>query len=292
MAKHRTKHRSLRIACLLAPALAGCATVPPEAGLVAAQPATDPARQVTPYSGALACLRRQLVAVAAERSQFITVGLIPDATGRITPGTRDTVSAAVVAATNGSVRYIPTEAASVAGVAGVPIGTTAGTLGLLVGPPVAPQLGLALPANAALVSQSMQVVGSLSQADKAVQQTGVQGGLGVGDQSLGAGSTSDYGAVTLDLQLVDVQTGIILQATSNTLVARNAGRAANAALRIGSFGVSFDASFDRREGPHQAVRTLAELSVLELLGRQARVPYWECLAVDGGHPVVREQLLA
>lgn len=284
------KHRLLQIAFSLAPALAACAQVPPETGLIAAQPATDPARQATSYSGALACLRRQLAAGAGGRSQFITVGLIPDATGRITPGIRDMVSAAVVSATNGSVRYIPTEAATVAGVAGVPIGTTSTSLGLLVGPPVVPQLGLALPVNAALVSRSMQIIGSLSQADKAVVQSGLQGGIGIGDQTLGASSTSDYGAVTLDLRLVDVQTGVILQATSNMLVVRNSGRAANAALRLGSLGVSFDASFDRREGPHQVVRTLADLSVVELLGQQAKAPYWKCLAVDTAHPVVREQL--
>lgn len=285
------KHRFLKIACLLAPVLGACAQVSPNAGLVAAQPATDPAREITPYSGALACLRGQLATVPGQ-SQFISVGLIPDATGRITPGIRDMVSAAVVSATNGSVRYIPTEAATVAGVAGVPIGTLPSALGLLVGPPVAPQLGPALPANAVLVTRSMQVVGALSQADKAVQQSGIQGGLGVGDQSIGASSTSDYGVVTLDLRLVDVQTGVILQSTSNMLVVRNSGRAANAALRIGSFGVSFDASFDRQEGPHQAVRTLVDLSVAELLGRQAHVPYWKCLSVDTAHPAVREQIRA
>jgi len=286
------KRRLLNLACSLAPllAMAACAGVPPGAGLVAAQPATDPARQVTPYSGALACLRQQVAAVEGQ-SQFVTVGLIPDATGRITPGTRDMVSAALISAAGGSVRYIPIEAATVAGIAGIPVGTTASTFGVTIGPP-ASQPGPALPANAVLVAQSLQIIGSLSQADKAVQQSGVQGGLGVGDQSVGASSTADYGAVTLDLRLVDVRTGVILQAASNMLVVRNSGYAANAALRIGSFGVSFDASFDRREGPHQAVRTLADLSVVELLGRQAHVPYWTCLSVDSEHPAVREQILA
>ena len=284
------RNRLLRIAaCSLVPALAACAQLSPQTGLVAGQPAADPARQTTPYSGALACLRRQLAAVKG-RSQFITVGLIPDATGRITPGIRDMVSAAVVGATNGSVRYIPVEAATVAGVAGVPIGATASSLGLLVGPPIAPQLGLALPANAVLVSRSMQVVGALSQADKSIEQTGSQGGLGLGDWSFGLGSTADHGAVTLDLRLVDVQTGVVLQATSNVLVVRNSGRSTNAALRLGGLGVSFDASYDRREGPHQAVRTLADLSVAELLGRQAHVGYQTCLSADAAHLAVRERL--
>lgn len=277
-----TNNRPLRAAaCLLAPALlAACAQLSPEGGLAAAQPSADPARQATPYSGALACLRRQLAA-ARGRSTFVTVGLIPDATGRITPGIRDMVSAAVVTATEGAARYIPVEAASVAGVAGVPIGATASALGLLVGPAVPPHRGPALPANAALVAQSVQVVGALSQADKSVQQTGAQGGLGIGDWSFGLGSTADQGAVTLDLRLVDVQTGVVLQAASNALVVRNSGRSANAALRLGGLGVSFDASYDRREGPHQAVRTLADLSVAELLGRQARVAYRTCLTAAG-----------
>lgn len=279
------KHRWLRaawprVACALAPALAACAQVSPDAGLAAARPTAGPARQTTPYSEPLVCLRRRLAGVKGE-AQFISVGMIPDATGRITPGARDMVSAAVVAATGGSARYIPTEAATVAGVAALPIGPVAGSLGLLVGPPAALQSGPALPANAVLVARSMQIVGALSQADKAVRQSGVQGGLGIGDRSVGAGSTSDDGVVTLDLRLVDVQTGVILQATSNALVVRNSGRAANAALRVGSLGLSLDASFDRREGPHQAVRTLVDLSVLELLGRQARVPYRACIAARG-----------
>ena len=287
-----TRKSSLRIACSLAPALlAACAQLSPGTGLDAARPGADPAQQGTPYSGVLACLRRQL-SVAKGPSQFVTVGLVPDATGRITPGIRDMVSAAVFTAAGSSVRYIPVEAATVAGVAGVPIGATASSIGLLLGPPVMPQLGLALPANAALVSRSMQVVGALSQADKAVEQAGSQGGLSLADWSFGLGSTSDHGAVTLDLRLVDVQTGVVLQATSNVLIVRNSGRSANAALRLGGLGVSFDASYDRREGPHQAVRTLADLSVAELLGRQARVSYRTCLSANAAYPATRERLQA
>lgn len=63
-------------------------------------------------------------------------------------------------------------------------------------------------------------------------------------------------------------------------------------MRIGSLSASFDANFDRREGPHQALRTLVDLSVLELLGRQARVPYWACASVDTAHPVVRQRFRA
>jgi curli biogenesis system outer membrane secretion channel CsgG len=269
------------VGCLLAPAMLAACAQPSADGLAAAQPTTDAVRQATRYSGALACLRQHL-AKAKGHSQFVTVGLIPDATGRITPGIRDMVSAAVVSATQGGVRFIPVEAAAVAGISGTPLGATATTLGLLVGPPVPRQNGPALPDNAALVSQSVQVVGALSQADKSVQQTNLQGGLGLGERSLGAGATTDESAVTLDLRLVDVQTGVVLQATSNALVVHNKGRSANAALTFGSLGISFDASYDRREGPHQAVRTLVDLSVGELLSRQAKIPFSKCLPSNAG----------
>jgi hypothetical protein len=280
-----TKRLPLRTVgcCLLAllVILTACGKLSPQDGLAAAQPTTEAVRQATHYSGALACLGRHL-AKAKGHSQFVTVGLIPDATQRITPGIRENVSAAVVAATHGGARFIPVEAAAVAGISGTPLSATAITLGLLVGPSVPPQSGPALPDNAALVSQSVQVVGALSQADKSVQQTNSQGGLGLGERSLGVGATTDEGVVTLDLRLVDVQTGVVLQTTSNALVLHNRGRSGNAALTLGSMGISFDASYDRREGPHQAVRTLAELSVAELLARQARVPLSKCLPKSAG----------
>src|SRR5690348_15706914 len=95
------------VGCLLAlTILADCAQLSSDDGLAAAQPTTEAVRQATRYSGGLACVRRHL-AKAKGHSQFVTVGLIPDATGRITPGIRDMVSAAVVAATQGGVRFIP-----------------------------------------------------------------------------------------------------------------------------------------------------------------------------------------
>jgi Curli production assembly/transport component CsgG len=267
--------------------LAGCAQVSSENGLAAAQPSAEPVPQLTRFSGALTCLRRQLAKVPGQ-SQFITAGNIPDATTKITHGgIRDMVSAAVFSATNGTSRYIPVEAATVSGVAGVSLGTIASQLGLVFGPSTDPRSGPPLPVNAVLIRKSMQITGALSQADRAVEQSDLRGGLGIGDQSVGASATSEYGAVTLDLRLVDVQTGVILQTASNVLVVRNSGRAANVALKIASLGVSFDASFDRREGPHQAVRTLVDLSVLELLGRQARVPFSKCLPANGASVVSR-----
>src|SRR4051812_9165790 len=112
------KYRLLHTVCLLTQlsVLAACAEVPPDSGAAAAQPTAYPAKQVTRYSGAAACVRRQLAKVPGH-AQFVTVGLIPDATGRITPGIREMVSAAVVSATSGSSRYIPTEAATIAGLA-------------------------------------------------------------------------------------------------------------------------------------------------------------------------------
>ena len=40
---------------------------------------------------------------------------------------------------------------------------------------------------------------------------------------------------------------------------------------------------------HQAVRTLVELSAIEVLGKLAEVPYWRCLQIEQTNPAVVEE---
>lgn len=58
---------------------------------------------------------------------------------------------------------------------------------------------------------------------------------------------------------------------------------------INKAGVSFEPSFARSEDVHQAVRTLIDLSTVELFGKVARVPNWECMGIDTSHSLAAEQ---
>ena len=62
------------------------------------------------------------------------------------------------------------------------------------------------------------------------------------------------------------------------------GRGADVGGLIGKAGLSFSVSLDKSEGFAQAVRNLIDLSTIEVLGKLARVPYWECLAIHADQP--------
>jgi len=62
--------------------------------------------------------------------------------------------------------------------------------------------------------------------------------------------------------------------------------AGNVNALIKKVGVSFNVSLDRNEGVGAALRTLTELSLIEVLGKLAKVPYWQCLSIDQTQPEI------
>jgi Domain of unknown function (DUF4384) len=88
--------------------------------------------------------------------------------------------------------------------------------------------------------------------------------------------------VSMDLNLGKLVTRQIIPGMSanNSIAVVREGKGADAGGVIGKAGLSFNVSFDRSEGFHQAVRNLVELSTIELLGKLTRVPYWQCLSID------------
>jgi peptidoglycan hydrolase-like protein with peptidoglycan-binding domain len=91
----------------------------------------------------------------------------------------------------------------------------------------------------------------------------------------------DVSVVTVDMHLVSYATKTIIPGSSvaNTMVvtADNRGAQADGLIRLTGFDFSIKVS--RIESLGQAVRNLVELGVIELLGRHARVPYWQCLNI-------------
>jgi hypothetical protein len=71
---------------------------------------------------------------------------------------------------------------------------------------------------------------------------------------------------------------------SNTLAVMSSGKGADAGAVIGKAGLSFNVALNKSEGLHQAVRTLVELSTIEVLGKLTRTPYWQCLGIDQTNP--------
>ncbi|SFL13130.1 DUF4384 domain-containing protein [Falsiroseomonas stagni] len=276
--------RAIRLACvaLATVALAGCLEVPAGAGLVASQPGQLPVRPATPFSDSLRCLDTLLGVQRTQGSQFrraeVSVGLIPDATGRLNPGLRDMLISAVNRASMTSQRFIAIEVLDLAQFTPSYM-SQGGVPGVAIGLPDTPIGGL-------------QIVGSLSQADRGVQASNAEAGLAQRDSIFGVSLTGDLSTVGVDLRLVRVNDRAVLATTSNALVLQNRNFGWNAEFRIGSYGINLGYSVDRREGPHQAVRTLLEIAVVELLGQYAQLPYFHCLSIGRDNPEVRRQTLA
>jgi hypothetical protein len=88
--------------------------------------------------------------------------------------------------------------------------------------------------------------------------------------------------VSVDLHLVSYPDKTVLPGGSvaNSMVVTNKtfGVGASGLINLTGYDMSF--SFNRVESIGQAVRNLIELGTIELLGRHAKVPYWQCLNIE------------
>lgn len=88
--------------------------------------------------------------------------------------------------------------------------------------------------------------------------------------------------VTVDMHLVSYPDKIVLAggsvANSMVVTSKTFGTGSSGLIKLTGYNMSI--SFNRVESIGQAVRNLIELSVIELLGRHAKIPYWQCLNIE------------
>src|SRR5262249_5229923 len=73
---------------------------------------------------------------------------------------------------------------------------------------------------------------------------------------------------------------------SNTMAIKRQGKALDGGGAIKKVGLFFNISLDQSEGVYAALRALIELSTIEVLGKLAKVPYWQCLQIEHSNPEV------
>ena len=95
----------------------------------------------------------------------------------------------------------------------------------------------------------------------------------------------------MDLNVGKLTTRQILPgiSASNSIAVVQSGKGADIGGLIGKAGISLSVSLDKSEGFHQAVRSLVELSTIEVLGKLTHVPYWECLRIEPTNPNFRAE---
>ena len=98
--------------------------------------------------------------------------------------------------------------------------------------------------------------------------------------------------IGLEMHLGDFRTRTIIPGldSANEVIIGTAGQGLDLAGRIGEYGWGFNVGRDYTQGSGAAVRTLVELAMIELVGKWARVPYWQCLTLEQNHPEFQRQL--
>ena len=144
------------------------------------------------------------------------------------------------------------------------------------------------------------ITGALTEFDRAiagagrVNSVGIEFGGGNGTVTLGGDvkRTAIYSALALDLNLVSFSTQQMVPQiqASNVVKVLNFSSEDNASL--GFYGDAFGFKMEGKylQGRHSAIRTLVDLSVLELVGKATNTPYWRCIPGGTPDPVVMQNM--
>ncbi len=253
-------------------AAAGCAFSPPEQAPVVAQPKTLPVRNVTSFSASLRCMD-DLFQRFGKTNYLVTAQEIPDATGKVQTGTKEMLISAIsqMSVKSNAFNFVDFEEYGSVFVLGSFLAAPGG-------PPV--PAGFEVP--------NYYIRGAITQLDSGVIAESASGGLGFENFDIGASTDQVLSVVSVDLNVGNVLNRRMLPGVSanNSIVVRRSGSAVDAGATINKLGANFNLTFNQSEGMHSAVRSLIELSTIEITGKLLQVPYWRCLEIEQTNPEV------
>ncbi len=254
--------------------IGGCVTGDPERAYQVRQPKTQVVRTFTSFSDSLRCMD-DLFLNYGIRGIVITSNGIPDATDQVSAGTRDMLISAIsrMSVQSKAFKFVDFDQEQ----------ENITNLQELVGFTDEFQV------------PSYYIRGAITQLDEGVLSESVNGSLArsddsvaVSDTSLDASKNHSVSVISTDMNLARLVTRQIMPgiSASNSIVVRRSGVGGDVAATIDKVDMSFEISLNKRNGLHQATRTLIELSAIEIVGKLARVPYWRCLKIEQTNPHV------
>lgn len=262
--------RAVSVALLLAfGMLAACDMQATNLALVNMQPKAPAQRNHTNFYPALQCMD-DLFVKAKRAPILISSNQIPDKTRTTSVGTREMIITALNHMTRRSKAFSFVEQGLV--------GRTSGdTLALEKdarkgAKPPAPRL---------------YINGSISQVDTNTRSTGMTADASgfspgtTGFSTLGFDAGMEQGVVTLDLHLVSFPSRVVIpgSAISNSITVKHKAFGSGLTGLISQRTLGLTLQLDVVESRGQAVRSLVELGLVEMLGRYTGVPFWECLSL-------------
>ncbi|WP_243647869.1 DUF4384 domain-containing protein [Cricetibacter osteomyelitidis] len=148
--------------------------------------------------------------------------------------------------------------------------------------------------NMQIPAPQIYISGAISYVDQNILTNNATAGVSV-DDDVEAGVSGDLmtTALGMELHIGDFLTRTLYPGidSANEIVAANKGFGFDGGARIRKVGVQFSFERNLSQGVGAAVRTLTDLGMIELVGKFARVPYWQCLSLDQSHPEFQRQLL-
>jgi hypothetical protein len=236
----------------------------------ASRPVVRPTRSISSFSDSLACMDR-LFRAAEMPTTLLTSKQIPDASNRMPIATKEMIITAIsqMSRLSNAFRYVDYE---------VDIARQDTVQNLTTILLNNNQIQLQRPA--------LYITGAISFADQNVMSNQVDVGTSASRLETGFGSNRNATIIGIDLHLGDFRTRTLIPGldSANEIVIGTGSQGFDAAARIGKYGVTFNVGRDYAQGSGAAVRTLVELAMIELVGKWARVPYWQCLSLDQTHP--------
>jgi hypothetical protein len=154
--------------------------------------------------------------------------------------------------------------------------------------------------NMSVTVPDILITGAITQFDRSVASAGKARDLGFlfgGGRGETSGTANQKSSVTLsklglDFNVVDFKTQTMIprvQAVNLMTVVNESSEGAVDFSIVGN-GIGMSSSARQMQGRHQAVRSLVEISVIQLIGRYASLPYWRVLPDTEVDEVVLDRL--
>jgi hypothetical protein len=130
--------------------------------------------------------------------------------------------------------------------------------------------------------------GAVSQFDDNLAKKTIDAGISLGPFSFGGAKSSSINMVGLDLVILRAHDFSVVPGVSahNAAAILQEGEGLDMDVIYKKFGVNFMTSLSKSDGKTVALRNLAELGAIELMGKLNKIPYWKCLGVAGNQPDV------
>lgn len=267
------------LVCLM---LNGCNSTPRneipffETSLVENQSLMKPIRSISNFDDSLSCMD-QLLLKKNIPTTYITSKLIPDASGKVFVSVKDMIitSLSKMSRSSHSFEFVDFETDP------LKQDTVQNITTLLLNS-----------GDMHIPKPQLYVSGAITSMDQNVMIKGT--GFGVASDDFEIGTTSDLIATnfSLELHLGDFDTRTILPGieSANELAIAGKGDALDGGGRISKAGTQFSLSTAYSQGVGPATRALVDLGTIEIVGKWAEVPYWQCLSLDQTHPEFQREM--